>query len=337
MTEPMPPLPPSPHLGSSEDGPAIPEPTERPSPRRRPGLVAGGIALVVVLVAGSVLFVAQGRSAEARPLALSFTEGQSETYANHVTIDGRMSGDEVGEIPMRLELEYVTTWHVVSVDGDGVATIEVSTEDQRGSLNGIEMPPAPASPPFEIVVAPDGRILSAGGLTLEGIGGVEGFTFPGLGQVTPILPDDGAAVAPGDTWDKQFSQEVPFVQGTLEYTASSTYERNETVGEGEAAVIVTELSMPLDFTVYLSEIAGALGEIAGGSGPSGVDGLSEGSIETSGSTTTTQTSFVDLGAMHLLRSESAGELDLSVEVSGEVGIEGSIRFTGTFSQELERR
>lgn len=336
MNDPAMPSAPPP-LESSDEGHVGPEPTDVPPHRRRRRVVAGGIALVVALVAASVLVVVQGgRSAEARPLALSFAEGQSETFANRMTMDGRVSADELGEIPVRLELEYVTTWRVLSVDGDGVATIEVSTEDQRGSVNGIEMPPAPESPPFEIVVAPDGRILSAGGLALEGIEGMEGFTFAGLGQVTPILPEDGAAVAPGDSWDTDFSQEIPFVEGALEYTTSSTYERNETLGGREAAVIVTELSMPLDFTVNLSEIASAIGEVAGSTGPA-ADVPTEGSIETSGSSTTTQTSFVDLEAMQLLRSQSTGDLDLSVEVSGDTGLEGSFRFTGTISQELERR
>jgi hypothetical protein len=56
-----------------------------------------------------------------------------------------------------------------------------------------------------------------------------------MGQLTPLLPDEGEMVAVGDSWEKSFSQEFPFGEGTIEFTATSTYERDETVNGREAA------------------------------------------------------------------------------------------------------
>jgi hypothetical protein len=316
-------------------GPVAPEP-----PRRRTGAIAGAVALVVALIAGTLVFVVTqgGDSAEARPLALRFVEGHAETYAIHQTMDGSISSDLLGDMPLKMDVTQVVTWRVVSVDADGLATIEVSVSEMSGSVNGIEVPPeAAATPPMEFVIAPDGRIVSAGGLALGGAGQTQGFGFPGMGQLTPILPDDGEAVAPGDTWNKEFSQDFPFGEGTIAFTATSTYERNETVDGREAAVIVSELSVPVDFTLDYGELLRSFGDELGATGATGVEALEDVTMSAVGSGEFTQTSFVDFDAEELLRTESAGEFDISMEMKGLPGFEGTIAFTGTFTQGLERR
>jgi hypothetical protein len=300
----------------------------------------GALALVVVLVAGAAAFVLTqgGDSAEAQPLALAFTEGQSETFAIHQTMDGRVSSDLLGDMPLAMDVTQVMTWQVTSVTDDGTATIEVSVSEMSGTVNGMEIPAAAAAtPPIEIVVAPDGRIVSAGGLALGGAGQTQGFGFPGMGQLTPILPDDGEAVAPGDTWTKEFSQDFPFGEGTIEYTATSTYERNETVNGREAAVIVTQMSVPMEFTMNFQDLIDSLGEDLGAAGATGLDALSEARVAYSGQGDFTQTSFVDLEAKELLRMESSGAFDISMSFGGVPGFEGAMDFTGSFTQELERR
>jgi hypothetical protein len=196
---------------------------------------------------------------------------------------------------------------------------------------------ASAMPPLELRIAADGRVLSAGGLALGGAGQGQGFGFPGMEQLTPILPDGGRAVAPGDTWEKHFSQEFPYGDGTIEYTATSTYDRNETVNGHEAAVIVTQLAVPLDFTVDFQEMIDAFGEDLGAAGATGIDALGDASISYSGRGDFTQTSFVDLDAKRLLRSESRGEFDISMTFAGLAGLEGAMAFTGTFTQQVEVR
>jgi len=46
------------------------------------------------------------------------------------------------------------------------------------------------------------------------------------------------------------------------------------------------------------------------------------------------TSFVDFAAQKLLRSESAGAFDFTVEFAGFPDFEGTMSFDGTFTQEM---
>jgi hypothetical protein len=192
-------------------------------------------------------------------------------------------------------------------------------------------------PPIEIVIAPDGRVVSAGGLSLGGAGQTQGFGFPGMGQMTPILPDEGDVVAPGDTWEKEFSQDFPFGEGTIEFTATSTYQRNEDVDGREAAVIITDMTVPLDFTFEFQDLIDSLGSDLGASGATGMDMFAGASMAYSGAGTFTQTSWVDLEAEELLRTESSGDFDMTVAFAGVPGFDGTMAFTGTFTQELDRR
>jgi hypothetical protein len=316
-----------------------PPPQPEPARRRKTGLVAGAVVGVLALVVGAVALVATqgGESANAQPLALTFTEGQTETYAIHMTLDGQMSSDLFGDMPLLMDMNQVQTWTVRSIDDDGVATIEVSTPELSGFVNGVALP-ASSVPPIEIEVAPDGRVVSAGGLALGGAGQTQGFGFPGSSQLTPILPDEGDRVAPGDSWDKDFSQEFPFGEGTIEYTASSTYERNQNVDGRQAAVIVTEMTVPMDFTMRFDELIAALGDEAlAGAGPTEIDALGDATISYGGEGQFTQTSLVDLDAKELLRTEGAGDFEISMEFDGIPGFSGAVEFSGSFTQQLERQ
>jgi hypothetical protein len=234
----------------------------------------------------------------------------------------------------------VIGWKVVSVDDAGTATIEVTVSDTSGTVNGTEVP-STSAPPIEIRIAADGRVLSAGGLSLGGAGQTQGFGFPGMGQLTPLLPDDGDPVSVGDTWDKEFSQDFPFGEGTIDFSATSTYVRNETVNGREAAVVETQMTVPIDATLDLAELVDVLGpEIAGATGANRLEQLGEGSIAYVGGGTFTQTSFVDLDARELLKTQSRGRFDMSMTLEGIPGLpEGSVEmsFAGSFTQELELR
>jgi hypothetical protein len=206
-----------------------------------------------------------------------------------------------------------------------------------GSVSGVEIPAEVAEmPPTELVIASDGRIVSVGGMPLGGLGELPGSGLPGMGQLTPILPDDGTAVAPGDTWEKQFSQEMPFGEGRIEITTTSRYDRNQDVDGREAAVIVTEMTVPIDFSFDFQDLA-EFGEAFGATGATGIGELGEASISYSGRVASTQTSFVDLDAEELLRSTSSGDVDMEMNFSGVPGLDGPMTFTGTFEQDLELR
>jgi hypothetical protein len=321
--------------------PPAPEP-EAEAPKRRRGITALAVAVVLVVVAGLVAFaITRSDTAEAQPLALSFTQGEERTYDVHQTMDANISSSLFGDEPLAMDVTQVVGWKVVSVDDSGTATIEVTVSDMSGTVNGTEVPSTPATPPIEIRIAADGRVLSAGGLSLGGAGETQGFGFPGMGQLTPILPDGGEAVSVGDTWDKEFSQDFPFGEGTIDFSATSTYVRNETVNGREAAVIETEMSVPIDATLDLAEVLDALGpEITGSTGAAGLEQLGDGSIAYVGGGTFTQTSFVDLDARELLKTQSRGRFDISMTFEGIPGLaEGSaeMSFAGSFTQGLELR
>lgn len=323
--------------------PPPPEPLHAQPPKRRSALVAVAIGVVAALVAGIAAFaITRGDSAEAAPLALSFELGQKQTYRIHQTMNAKISSALTGAQPFAMDMSQTVSWNVVSVDPDGTATIEVLVSDVSGTVNGAAIPSSPV-PPVQIVIAPDGRVISAGGFNLGAlgdVGGAPGSGLPGMGQLTPILPDH--PVAPGDTWEKTFSQELPFGAGKVEYSTSSTYDRNETVNGREAAVITTDFTMPLDLSVDLADVIGGLGsQLSGSTGAVGASGLGDAQITIGGRAAMSQTSYVDLKAEELLRTNSRGRFDMSMSLSGipELGQAGPVDMdlAGTFTQELELR
>lgn len=324
--------------------PAIPPPPEPPAARERGrGPLWIVLGLLVVIAAGIAAFaLVPDDAADARPIALSFTEGDEQTYEIHQVMDAQLSSPLFGDQALAMDVTQVIGWRVLSVDEEGTATIEVTVSEMSGTLNGDEIPSTPV-PPVEIEIAKDGRVLSAGGFALGGAAETQGFGFPGMGQLTPILPDEGDAVSVGDTWDKEFSQDVPFGEGSIEYTASSTYARDETVDGRQAAVIQTQITVPLDFTLELSQLIETLGpEIAGATGVPAAGELEGARLGYAGRGAFEQTSFVDLDAQELLRSNSQGEFDISMTFEGIPGLgedaaSGTMDFSGTFSQDLELR
>jgi hypothetical protein len=317
---------------------AAPEPTAR---RRRSGPVIVAIVAVVALIAVAAAFtLTRGGDAQAQPLALSFTQGQSQTYEIHQTLEADIDSDALGDRPFAMDVTQVVGWEVVSVAEDGTATIEVTVSEMSGTVAGTPIPDTPV-PPIEIVIASDGRVVSAGGLALGGAGQAQGLGFPGMGQLTPLLPDEGQAVEVGDSWTKEFSQEFPFGEGTIEFSATSTYERNETVDGREAAVIVTEMTVPLDLTLRFADLLEQLGPEASGASDLDPALFEDAEITYGGEGTVVQTSYVDLQAQELLRTEGSGTFDLVMGFSGIPGLEAAgateVGFVGTFEQEVTLR
>lgn len=311
----------------------------RPARRRPRGIILGAVVAALALVAGLVTFATlggRGSSAAARPLALSFTPGERETYRLHLTMDGTITaGDLLGETPMEIDLTQVFTWEVADVDDEGVATIEVTVEEVSGAVNGIEVPADPSPmPSFEMRVAPDGRILEAGGLSFAGADLSGGASFPGMGQMTPLLPDH--PVAPGDTWTTRFSQGNPFGEGEISYRATSTFEREEDLDGVRTAVIGTEMTVTMDLTISSDELLAAMGEDP--SGAPDVPRLHGVGIAYGGQGSFTQHAWVDLGAGTALKVASSGTFDVTMTFTGLDALEGrEIAFRGNFTQEVRRQ
>ena len=307
-------------------------------PRRRPtGLIVGAAVAVLAVIGGLIAFTTLGGDkdrASARPLALDFTQGQRETYTTHMTMDGQMDGGELlGSLPIVMDVTQAVTWEVTSVDDDGVATVTVTVDEMSGTVNGMPVPDqASTTPPMEMQIAPDGRILSAGGMSFASAGQIGGASFPGMGQMTPLLPDE--PVEPGDTWTKDFSQEIPFGEGTIEYTSTSTLERYEDVDGVNAAVITTEFTVPMDFTIDFGELLASFGTDGM---PTGADGLEDASIAYGGDGSFRQTAWVDPEAKEMLEVTASGSFDMTMAFSGLGIFEGEeIGFTGDFTQDVTR-
>jgi hypothetical protein len=325
--------------------PPPPAPAAATGHRSRVVAVLAGALAVVLVVTGVVLFRGGGR-AEAVPLALAFTQGESQTYTISQTIEGDLALSGFGgEIPegfsgmhLVLDMSETVTWDVLSVDADGVATISVTTSDARASVNGIEAPSSElVSPPIEMRVAPDGRILSIDDVSFAGLeqGGLPGQGgMPGMDQVTPLLPEDGAPVAPGDTWDTSYSQDFPFGEGSIDYDVHSTYLRNQEVGGVDAAVIRSSMTVPLDLSFPMKDLAAFVEEQGGGISEEELSKLRQATITFEGALEFDMTSFVDFAAQKLLRSESAGAFDFTIEFGGFPDFEGTMTFDGTFTQEM---
>jgi hypothetical protein len=337
MSEPtfpqQPDLPPPPSPVASETWAAgTPEPA-----RRRPrGLLVGALVAALALLAGFVAFTTlggRGSSAAARPLALSFTPGDRETYRLHLTMDGTIgAGELLGEMPLEMDMTEVLTWEVTDVDEDGVATIRVTVQEVSGTVNGVEVPADPSHmPAFDMRIAPDGRVLEAGGLSFAGADVASGASFPGMGQMTPLLPDH--PVAPGDRWTTSFSQDNPFGEGEISYEATSTFEREEELDGVRVAVIRTEMTAPMDLTISFEELLAAMGEDAGAE----AEQLRGVEIAYGGKGSIAQRAWVDLQAERALKVASSGTFDMTMTFHGLDAFEGQeITFRGAFTQELRR-
>jgi hypothetical protein len=220
------------------------------------------------------------------------------------------------------------------VSDGGVATIRVSVEKMWGTANGQPIPGTVGGQSTTLRLTRDGQILGAGGLSFGSTGGGGFGAFPGMDQVTPILPDH--EVAPGDEWDKHFSQSFPFGDGKIEYTAHSTFDRYETVNGVEAAVVTTTYTVPLDFSINLADLAKAFGGSSSGQFP-GYNGQNA-TIDYGGSGTFTQTSWLDLAAKQMVKTESDGDFDMTMSFEGLQEQLGTDEFgmSATFSMEMTR-
>lgn len=324
----LPPPPPS-----SDAWGSAPTPERR---SRRPlAVVAAILALALIGGCATYAFLRSDEhpSGPSTSLTLAFDRGDETTYDIHMTMDGSVDAGPLGEQPLAMDVNETVGWKVTHVDEDGVATVEVSVTGVSGSANGMPVPADAAERSTTLRVTPDGQIVDGNGLSFGATGGTAFGGFPGMDQVTPILPD--GAVAPGDTWDKHFSQTLPFGGGKIEYTAHSTFDRYESLGGVRAAVITTQYTLPLDFSIDLGDVARSLGETGGM--PAGVG--KDATITYAGSGTFTQTGWLDLQGKQVLKTSSKGDFDMTIGFPGLAAQLGSdqMKMSASFSLEMVRR
>jgi hypothetical protein len=328
--------------GRQGAGEPLPPPPSQPQrrPRRRIGLLIGSLGLAVALVAAMVTLRTDHPRSELQmggtraALVLAFARGQSTSYEMNMAMKGSVGTGALHQ-PLDMKIMETITWHVISVDPEGVATVRLSGSDVSGSVNGVGIPTPSQDLSFTMRISPDGRILTMNGLALGGSMDSGGLGFPGMGQLTPILPKH--PVSPGDSWRKTFSQRFPFGHGSIRYTSKSTFVRFDDWNGAKAAVIRTKYHVPLAITMEFGKMMNALG--AGASMP-GAQSLAHARIAYGGSGTFTMTSWIDLGAKQMLKCSSTGVFDMTMRFSGlPPGAEsfpGTLSFKGTFTQELTR-
>jgi hypothetical protein len=315
-----------------------------PSRKRRRGVVGAAIVVALLVLGGAVLVLVDGEQAEAGPLALTFTPGETQRYRIDQTMDITLGGDLAVGVsgPLALETSQVVSWEVRDVDSDGVATIRVTAETPSGTVNGLPIPSMGSTPAVDISVSPSGRVVSVGGPALGGssldlAGGPFGklLEMPGTDRFTPLLPPDGDA-QPGDSWESSYAEDVPFGHGSVGIDATSRYDRDESVDGTDTAVIVTDSTLSMDVKLDVSEILGALGAAGLPSGPTGLPDLSGAALSYTGGGTFDQTSWLDLASQDVVKMHTTGDVDVTMWFDGFPGYAGTLTMTGTLDQELTR-
>jgi hypothetical protein len=232
-----------------------------------------------------------------------------------------------------MDLNETLSWKVVSVDDEGVATLEATIENLSGTMNGTPLPVPQKDITCRFRIAPDGRILTGGTLSFASAG--SGQAFPGMDQFSALLPD--RPVAPGDTWTKDFTQPIPFGQGELRYTSRNRFERYEEVDGVRTAVINSKMTVPMDFTLNLRKLMNSLGQSPSQAGlPSGA----RPKIVYEGQGTFETTSWIAPEGGVLVKSTSAGDFRMSMRFAdfpeGQIPLGSSVSLWANFRTELHR-
>jgi hypothetical protein len=335
---------PAPSADAWASGPPAATPVDAASnghARRRSPAAAIAAILALALLAGSATYLFLRSDGGATPgatgggpstLALAFDRGDDTTFDMHLTMNGTVDLGAMGSQPLDLDMHERITWDVVRVAPDGTATVRISSTTVSGSVGGVEAPVGSGDTSMTVTVTPDGRILDADGMALGSTGSFGGG-FPGMNQITPILPDH--PVEPGDTWDKHFSTDMPFADGKLEYTAHSTFLRYDTVGTVRTAVVQTRYTLPFDFSFDMGKLGAAFGatdqDLARVGGHKAV-------MTFGGRGTFEQTSWLDLGAKQLVKADSSGDFDMTISMPAmqqQLGSDG-FEMKASFSMRLTR-
>ena len=323
----VPPPPPLPDLRSPLDLTPASWTAGAGGPSRQWGRLALAAAVVVALIAGAIVFLLP-RGGGGAAFALQYKTDQTIRYHMTMTMDGLLSSAELGaDEPFKGSFDLTLSMHVVSVDANGTATIDLSIEKGTAIFGG-QKQPLPRDFQARIQIAKDGRLLSGGGLSETT--GFSGFSLPGSDQFTPLLPDH--PVKPGDVWTKDFEVPFPFGGGSIRYSSRNELVRYEDVDGARAAVIHSDLTIPLDITMDLRKLLVGTGqstsELPAGSDPK---------IAYGGSLTVSMTDWFDPVSGQQLKASLNGAMDMRMTLQDfptNAGLTGEVRLTGTMSMSL---
>ncbi len=207
------------------------------------------------------------------------------------------------EIPLDVNTSAHVEMKVVSVDADGIATIEESFTGGEMTVSG-QAVPVGDMPLVTFRMTQDGRVISADGSTIFSAG-TGGPSQVSADHLSAILPD--GPVEPGDTWSKRV--EVVVYGNDMSYTAHGSYLRNEIFGAVEAAVVKTTTDFSFEMTVGVEEIAELMGIPA--------DQLSANTTFVyTGEVSSEVTSWIDIADQKLLKTTSTGPMSMEISAEG---------------------
>jgi hypothetical protein len=292
--------------------------------------VAGVIALVVALLAGALTFVSVRNHHKGQAIAFSFTDGQKIRYRVRGELNATLKFGQVSQ-PIRENVLAVVSMKVTGVDADGVATFQTVMEPVTMRVNGKTVK---LSKPLrdEMRIARDGRVLSTNDAGLSALGGA-GSVFVGLNQMTPVLSSH--SVNAGDTWKHAYEQEIPYADKPLRVQTQSTLVQYDTVGGKSRAVVTTDVSIPLDFSIPAKRLL-EQGDAQARAAAKHEDGA----FQFSGSITSHQTAWLDPAEGQLLQSSIFGQIDVTLKGEGftDLPTNGSLdsSLSGTISLQVSR-
>lgn len=319
-TEPSVPLPAPPWTAPAADAP-VEEPS--PPPRRRIAIGAALVAVVLVIAVAAYVLIDGPGGGGSTALALSFHQGQTQRF--HMTMDMKGTVTLAGSSqPVDISLSTGVEWRTTAVDASGTATVEESFSNQQLTVNG--SPTTTTLPSITLRITTDGRVLSSNGSVIAS-GAAGGPAQLGGDNVSAILPS--GTVSPGDTWTKTLDPTL-FGQ-TLHYRVSGRYLRDEQMAGVTAAVVETTSSIPMDFTIKLADVAGALGIPTSSLPP-------DASFSYGGRMTARATSWIDASAQRILKTETSSRYSLTLTMNGLPKSQfpaGAMSMSGTMSMSLD--
>jgi hypothetical protein len=280
------------------------------------------IGLVLVVVAGTLVFWFSRSGSGGVALALDMTTGQTMGYAMTISMHGNVSAGGRSQA-VTAQVAGDIGWKVLSVDADGTATVALHLTKltaQSGSKSA-----KLKAVTTTVKISNDGRLLS--GTDLSAFGPAR-TGVPGGSQFMPILPDH--PVKPGDSWSQGYEQASGLGYGTVSIHATGTLVKFESEGGHQVAVVQTTETIPIHLTIDVAKLAKQL-KLDASNIPASAK------IAYSGSVNVETYSWVDTATKQLRKSSSLAkfDLDMAFQGFGAAVPEGSVvSFDGSFAMAL---
>ena len=291
--------------------------------------IAVGLVLILIALVGVRVLVP--REEEGKPLALSYTQGQTTRYRvflkrseERVWPNGRME-------TMDMTAAATLDLKVASVNTDG-ATVEVSLSNIALHTGTPLQNRVPDFARTQMRVGRDGKIAE-GGLGLSGVFVTK--MAPGWDLLVPMLAE--GPVHPGSEWTSR--EEMSFApESSVSVSASTNLLSYLSGGPEEIAVITSNMNVPVQTTVPLAAVAESLGASVEDYGyPAGSDPK----YVYDGQTTLNMTARLNATTGQVIGSYTSGESNYTVSVEDAPprmkNVPNGVKVTSSFSMSLKEQ